>query len=793
MREYKYMNDFASDKERKEWIATIEKKIQDELPNEYWKVYLGGNDRYTRLMWEAAEIEDTDIVADEIASTFDYKDFVAHFGDDALSEIEYESYKDEIYDELRIVKKWMEKFASEWGFVPLRNDGEIKRNIMKRSQDSLQESSLSNLHRYLEKGDVIFITAQKDADWIADHYDGVRDTNGNISTKKVVEINRERNIMLQHNLHGLWYSFFMVDGSYENSQRKDAYVNQGGDINNKKAYTDTDRSFAVISNGEESAEFIEKLLKLAKRYNQESILFVEKGTMDGIFYYTDGRQPEAAGSSHFGTDSPFKSLVGGIRPFVVEDMLKNSRISGKHSPHFKAKSQVQHYLSERPDVMLENSNKYRRVKRALFGDPTGKIKTFAVISSENPLGLENATEEEAVKRYTKWLRDRAKYNDESIEEMEEILLDNGEKGLKMGRFNYVKIKGYFGELEHSFIIFNIPYEDAEAIARNFGQLSFFYGKTEKDGSIVSYYVSTNNCFSYKHVETSRTIVYADEATDYFSKYGFKYRISMQEFGDDVIPIVDEHEFEESFNPNGTFMSRALHRIEALGLRNMVVNPKEIRENSNRYRRLKRTLFGDNTGKIKTFAIISAMNPLGFENATDEEAREKFSQWSSNKNLYNKKAKEEMRRIIQKNGDTAMRMGHFDYVDIYGMYDNAERSFFIFNIPFVDAESLAKSYGQESFFYGKILDGKTQIAYYKTDDACKSYHRVGITDTVSLEDKDAEDFFSKYGFKFRINMQAFGDDVRDIENEYEFEESFSPELTFMSRAMHRRRAYKNKSY
>lgn len=567
MREYKHMNDFASDKERKEWVATIEKKIQDELPNEYWQVYLGGNDRYTRLMWEANEIEDTGIAADEIASTFDYKDFVAHFGDDALSEIEYESYKDEIYDELRIVKKWMEKFASEWGFVPLRNDREIKRNIMKRSQDSLQEASLSNLYRYLEKGDVIFITAQKDADWTADHYSGVVDTDGNISMRKVAEINRERNIMLQHNLHGLWYSFFMVDGSYENSQRKDAYINQGGNINNKKAYTDTDRSFAVISNGEESAEFIEKLLKLAKRYNQESILFVEKGTMDGIFYYTDGRQPEAAGSSHFGTDSPFKSLVGGTRPFVVEDMLKNSRISGKCNPHFKAKSQIRHYLSERPEAMLENSNRYRRVKRALFGDSTGKIKTFA--------------------------------------------------------------------------------------------------------------------------------------------------------------------------------------------------------------------------------IISAMNPLGFKNATDEEAREKFRQWSSNKNKYNKNAKDEMRRIIQKNGDTAMRMGHFDYVDIYGKYNNAERSFFIFNIPFIDAESLAKAYGQESFFYGKILDGKTQIAYYKTEDACKTYHRVGITDTVSLEDRDAEDFFSKYGFNFRINMQAFGDEVADIENEYEFEESFSSERTFMSRAMHRRMAYEKK--
>ena len=39
----------------------------------------------------------------------------------------------------------------------------------------------------------------------------------------------------------------------------------------------------------------------------------------------------------------------------------------------------------------ENSNKYRRLKRALFGDPSGKIRTFAIISTENPLGFKDST------------------------------------------------------------------------------------------------------------------------------------------------------------------------------------------------------------------------------------------------------------------------------------------------------------------------------------------------------------------------------------------------------------------
>ena len=35
----------------------------------------------------------------------------------------------------------------------------------------------------------------------------------------------------------------------------------------------------------------------------------------------------------------------------------------------------------------ESNNQFKRVKNVLFGDTSGKIKTFAIISPENPMGI----------------------------------------------------------------------------------------------------------------------------------------------------------------------------------------------------------------------------------------------------------------------------------------------------------------------------------------------------------------------------------------------------------------------
>lgn len=218
------------------------------------------------------------------------------------------------------------------------------------------------------------------------------------------------------------------------------------------------------------------------------------------------------------------------------------------------------------DIVNENK-KYFRVKRTLFGDPKGQIKTFAILSSENPLGWKDSTEEEFKQKYLKWVDNPRQYNKDSIAKIKSTELlhkveENGETALKYSGLSYVNLKGKYGDNEHSFIIFNCTLNDAKTIAGDYGQESFFFGKVHNDGADIAYYMTKNACKTYELIDTSKTVTYEDDATDFFSKYGFKFRINMSEFGDDVPKVENTDEFEESLDDNRTFMSRATHRRSA---------------------------------------------------------------------------------------------------------------------------------------------------------------------------------------------------------------------------------------
>lgn len=229
---------------------------------------------------------------------------------------------------------------------------------------------------------------------------------------------------------------------------------------------------------------------------------------------------------------------------------------------------------------------------------------------------------------------------------------------------------------------------------------------------------------------------------------------------------------------------------ALDKFNKKYNLDDSLEEGNKFRRMNRTLFGGRDNKIKTFAIISTENPLGWKNTDEQEFKGKYLAWTKDKSKYNKEqilnAKDEfLVKQITRTGDDTLKYGAFSYVPIKGSYGDKEKSFFIFNIPFADAKEIARNYGQESFFFGMVKNGEMQVAYYETDDACKTYHRKEISNTITNE-QDAEDFFSKYGVKYRINLNYFGDDVVPLDNEWGFEEELKEPSTFKSRARERRK-------
>ena len=224
-------------------------------------------------------------------------------------------------------------------------------------------------------------------------------------------------------------------------------------------------------------------------------------------------------------------------------------------------------IRENNKFKLVETNKYRRVKRALFGDPTGKIKSFAIISVQNPLGWKDSTEEEFKAKYLKWTENKAKYNKAAMDQAESSVLLHkieaaGEQSLKYGGFKYVSIFGKYGNEERSYIIFNLALADAKVIARDFGQESFFYAKVGKEESVIGYYLTKNACKSYELIETTKTVSNEEEAEDFFSRYGLKFRINMREFGDAVPEITDQVAFEESLDEERTFKSRAQKRRQA---------------------------------------------------------------------------------------------------------------------------------------------------------------------------------------------------------------------------------------
>ena len=237
--------------------------------------------------------------------------------------------------------------------------------------------------------------------------------------------------------------------------------------------------------------------------------------------------------------------------------------------------------------LIEN-RKLFHINRALWGDPSGKIRTFGIVSPQNPLGWKDSTDEECIRKYKEytigvapewltteekriwWGKDTNKkqvYNSNKLQELKrkiregELLqrfINRGNAALKRTNAPYAEIKGYFGEPEKSLIIFNVCKDEIEEIARDYGQLSYFYGIVDKDHSTIAYYITTDSFKTYHRESISATVFSEKEVNDFFSKYGKKFNIGMNVF-DDAVPEVIDDRFEESLNENRPPMVRSVLR------------------------------------------------------------------------------------------------------------------------------------------------------------------------------------------------------------------------------------------
>lgn len=191
--------------------------------------------------------------------------------------------------------------------------------------------------------------------------------------------------------------------------------------------------------------------------------------------------------------------------------------------------------------IYENPNS--RVKQALFGDSSGKIRTFAVLSAENPMGMKNSSAE----------------NNKNTTELKSKLKELG--------VQYVPIEGKYGNIEHSFMLFNIAREDAQYLAEWFEQESFFFGINGSPATLIYYETSESDPSKYRKVEESKNITNESDADDFFSRHGdFKFKFDLDYFKESVkviaSKIINEDALEKSIQENRTMKSRFIHRLNS---------------------------------------------------------------------------------------------------------------------------------------------------------------------------------------------------------------------------------------
>lgn len=199
---------------------------------------------------------------------------------------------------------------------------------------------------------------------------------------------------------------------------------------------------------------------------------------------------------------------------------------------------------------LTEGTKAHKVKRAVYGDHRGIIKTFAIITAENPV-FENG------KRIPD--EDKDNSSETNNRRMKRLL---GE--LKSMRLEYTRIGGMYGARERSLVVYNPSLTEILEIANEYGQESFFFGRQyeDEDGrySTISYY-ATDNGKTYAKVEESRRIDNKQDFDDFFSKVGdFKFSIYMDVFNDDLEPVYSMTMLEGSVEDKCTPRQRRERRI-----------------------------------------------------------------------------------------------------------------------------------------------------------------------------------------------------------------------------------------
>ena len=165
------------------------------------------------------------------------------------------------------------------------------------------------------------------------------------------------------------------------------------------------------------------------------------------------------------------------------------------------------------DVLNENSfeetSRRQKAQQALDGR-LKNVKTFCIMSAENPMGNELSREENAERR----------------NELETYLSN--------ANYPWFRIKGKYGNEEKSHMIYNITQSDAERLGKMFDQESIIFSDLNDDGEISYTYLEKGEDGEYQKTHERGEYIDMSDADDFFSKISrkFKFQIPFFDGSDD---------------------------------------------------------------------------------------------------------------------------------------------------------------------------------------------------------------------------------------------------------------------
>lgn len=233
------------------------------------------------------------------------------------------------------------------------------------------------------------------------------------------------------------------------------------------------------------------------------------------------------------------------------------------------------------EVLNETSRRQKATKKFLGAN--NMVKTFGIITGENPMGM--------------------KYGGQENEKRNGMLTSF----LKSKQYLFYQVKGKYGNIEHPLMVYNVSLEDMKTIGHTFDQESFIYAEIDNEQGqphvTFSYYKKD---FSetekinggkkikpsdreYHFIEKKDNYVQLDaDAEDYFTAIGRNFKFS--------IPF---DIFNEAIDNYNNFVNERCDRYEKYKwLCEKRITESVQSERTEYYRRLKRAeLYGTNYEKF----------------------------------------------------------------------------------------------------------------------------------------------------------------------------------------------------